>query len=219
MSRPWARVARMQCVIIGIIAARPGSILIRVSREMSFGPNTKPASRISESREAAREFLGMQHRARGLDHRPDPDRKVGVDIAEAIGDGREVLHAGNLGNQDAVGPGLAGHGDVVDPPRRIQRVDADQDLALAETPGRDGLGDLVARQRLGLRRDGILEVEDDAVGGEVPRLFQRPRIRTGHEQQAAARADHGLVPFNSRSPRDSISAGAPKALFPTASYG
>src|SRR5947208_3518694 len=43
----------MQCVIMGIIAARPGCILIRVSREMSFGPNTKPASRISESREAA----------------------------------------------------------------------------------------------------------------------------------------------------------------------
>src|SRR6266702_5986386 len=43
----------MQCVIIGIIAARPGCIRIRVSREISFGPNTKPASRVSESREAA----------------------------------------------------------------------------------------------------------------------------------------------------------------------
>ena len=139
----------------------------------------------------------MQHRARGLDHRPDPDRNVSVDVAEPIGDCRQVLHAGNLGNQDAVGPGLAGHGDVVDPPRRIQRVDADQDFALAKPPGRDGLRDLVARQRLGLRRHGILEVEDDAVGGKVPRLFQRPRVRTGHEQQAAARADHGLAPFNS----------------------
>src|SRR6185436_4637102 len=43
----------MQCVIIGIIAARPGCIRIRVSREMSFGPNTKPASRVSESFDAA----------------------------------------------------------------------------------------------------------------------------------------------------------------------
>ena len=43
----------MQCVISGSIAARPGSIRIRVSREISFGPNTKPASRVSESREAA----------------------------------------------------------------------------------------------------------------------------------------------------------------------
>jgi hypothetical protein len=41
----------MQCVIIGIISARPGFMRMRVSREMSFGPNTKPASRISESRE------------------------------------------------------------------------------------------------------------------------------------------------------------------------
>ena len=46
----------MQCVIIGIIAARPGCIRIRVSREMSFGPNTKPASRVSESFEAAASF-------------------------------------------------------------------------------------------------------------------------------------------------------------------
>ncbi len=43
----------MQCVIMGIMAARPGCIFIRVSREMSFGPNTKPASRVSESPDAA----------------------------------------------------------------------------------------------------------------------------------------------------------------------
>ena len=34
-------------MIIGIIAARPGSILMRDSREMSFGPNTKPESRVT----------------------------------------------------------------------------------------------------------------------------------------------------------------------------
>src|SRR5204862_78417 len=43
----------MQWVIIGIIAARPGCIRIRVSREISLGPNTKPASLVSESLDAA----------------------------------------------------------------------------------------------------------------------------------------------------------------------
>jgi len=62
----------MQCVIIGIIAARPGCIRIRVSREISFGPNTKPASPRLESREAAASSSGVQYRARGLDHRPTP---------------------------------------------------------------------------------------------------------------------------------------------------
>ena len=62
---------------------------------------------------------------------------------------------------------------------------------------RDRLGDLVAGQRLGVGRDRILEVEDDAVGGQIARLFQRPRIRSRHEQQAAARTDHGRVPSRS----------------------
>src|SRR6201991_3939431 len=35
------------------MAARPGIILIRVSRAMSFGPNAKPASRVLGSRDAA----------------------------------------------------------------------------------------------------------------------------------------------------------------------
>jgi len=44
----------MQWVIIGIIAARPGSILIRVSRAIVVSaPNTKPASRVFGSRARA----------------------------------------------------------------------------------------------------------------------------------------------------------------------
>ena len=36
--------------------------------------------------------------------------------------------------------------------------------------------------------------EDDAVSRQDARLFQRPHIRSGHEQQAAARTDHGGFP-------------------------
>jgi hypothetical protein len=176
----------MQCVIIGIIAARPGFIRIRVSRAISFGPNTKPASRISES--------FVEHRACGLDHGPDPDRGRSIDVAEAIGDSVEVVHGGNLGNQDAVRLRLAGHADVVDPPGRIERVDADQHLALAKTPGGDRLGDLLAGDGLGVGGNGILQIEDNTVGGQRAGLLQRPCIRSRHEQQAAARADHRHSP-------------------------
>jgi len=118
---------------------------------------------------------------------------VGVDVAEPIGDRVEVGDAGNLGNQDAVGLGLAGHTDVIDPPRRIQAVDPDQHLAPAEPAGRDRFADLVAGQRLGVGRDRILEVEDDAIDRQSARLFQCPRVRSRHEQQAAARAGHGSI--------------------------
>ena len=53
---------------------------------------------------------------------------------------------------------------------------------------------------LGVRRHQVLKVENDAVGGQVARrLFQRPRVRPRHEQQAAARSDHGLVPLEASS--------------------
>src|ERR1700722_2425294 len=139
----------------------------------------------------------MQHGARGLDHGPDPDRRVGADAVEAIGDRVDFLRAGDLRNQDAVGPRLAGHGDVVDPPWRIEAVDPNQDLTLAESPGRDRLRDLVAREGLGIGRHGILKIENDAVSRQIARLFQRPRIRPRHEQETAAWTDHGLVLLNS----------------------
>jgi len=51
----------------GIIAARPGCIFIRVSREMSFGPNTKRRAGF-QNRATPRRSARMQHPARGLDH-------------------------------------------------------------------------------------------------------------------------------------------------------
>src|SRR6185437_8980228 len=73
------------------------------------------------------------------------------------------------------------------------------DSALAEPPGGNRLRDLLARQRLGVRRHRILEVEDDPVGRENAGFFQRPGIRSGHEKQAAARMDHGLGSLMARS--------------------
>ena len=106
-------------MIIGIIAARPGSIRIRVSRAMSFGPNTNPASRVLGSREAAAKLVGIQHRARGLDHCPNLDRCGRAPIAASRSPiALRSSTRGNLGHQDAVRPRCAGHRDVVGPPWR-----------------------------------------------------------------------------------------------------
>src|ERR1700712_1703622 len=154
----------MQCVIIGIIAARPGCIRIRVSREMSFGPNTNPAKRISESLAAAASLSASS-----------TARAVSI-MAQT----------------------------------RIEASDANDVLALADPAGRDRFRNLVAGRGLGVRRHRILEVENDAVGGQDARLFQRPRIRSRHEQQAAARTDHGWLPCwflgDFRNPTPNISA-------------
>ena len=96
----------MQCVIIGIIAARPGSIRIRVSREISFGPNTNPASRVLGSREAAASSSACSTaRAVSIIAQTWIDGSA-LSAVKAIGDRLEILDAGNLRHQNAVGPAL-----------------------------------------------------------------------------------------------------------------
>ncbi len=136
------------------------------------------------------QMLGIEHAARGLDHDPDLDRHVGANIGEPVGDRGEIIDARHFGHQNAVGLGLAGHREIVEPPRRIERIDAHQHFAAAKTAFRQRAGDLRPRGFLGVGRDGIFEVEDDAVGRQKPRFFQRARIRSRHEQQTATRSDH-----------------------------
>ena len=103
-------------MIIGIIAARPGSILIRVSREMSFGPNTKPASRVFGSREAAASLSAsstaraVSIMAHTLIEADAPTSLRRAAICLEILDGRDLRH------QNAVRLRRARHGDVVGPP-------------------------------------------------------------------------------------------------------
>src|ERR1700738_5141017 len=127
---------------MGIIAARPGCIRIRVSREMSFGPNTKPASREAESRAAAASSLASS-----------TARAVSI-ITQTLIDGSALTAASRpaiaarscavetLGTRmpsGRAGADLAGHRGVIDPPRRIQRIEPDQHLALAEAARGEGL--------------------------------------------------------------------------------
>ena len=93
---------------------------------------------------------------------------------------------------------MRGGVEIVGVPGRIDAVDADEHLAAAETAGLDRVGNLLARGFLGVRRDRIFEVEDDAVGGKGLRLLQRPGVGARHIKHAAARADGHAADFIGR---------------------
>ena len=60
-------------------------------------------------------------------------------------------------------------------------------------PALTAAGDLLARNFLGVRRDGVFEIEDQRVGGEGLGFFQRAGVRAGHVEDAAAGAKAGHV--------------------------
>src|SRR3954447_24329877 len=70
------------------------------------------------------------------------------------------------------------------PPRRLERVHPDDEFARAITAALHRGADAVPRNRLGIRGDGVLEVEDEGVGGEGLGLLQRPLVRTRHVEDA-----------------------------------
>src|SRR5262245_66692881 len=72
-------------------------------------------------------------------------------------------------------------------PRGLDAVDANEDLARAETPGFDCVCHFLARILLGLRRNRILEVEDHTIDRQCLCLFERTDIRARHIEDAAAR--------------------------------
>jgi hypothetical protein len=77
------------------------------------------------------------------------------------------------------------------PTLAVERIDADDQLAAAIAAGLDRRPDLVARRRLGVGGDRILEVEDQPVGGQGAPLFECAGVRAGHVKHAAAGADRG----------------------------
>ena len=94
----------------------------------------------------------------------------------------------DLRHQDGVGLGIACCKDVLRSPGRLERIDADDDLACAIAAALHRGTDLVARPRFLVRRDGVLEVEDQRVGGKGPGLLQRAFVGAGHIEHAPARA-------------------------------
>jgi hypothetical protein len=101
----------------------------------------------------------------------------------------QELWTGHFGHQYRIGPGLGDGIEIIEPPRRIESVDADNGFAHAEPARGEGLQDLAARRCLRLRRNGVFEIEDDGVDRQRPRLLDRARVRSRHVKRTPARAD------------------------------
>ncbi len=137
----------------------------------------------------------VEDRHRRLHHRPQPDLLRGMHALQDLGGADDVAGMHHLRHEDGVGLGLAGGEQIVGAPRRLQRVDPDDDLAAAIAAALDRGADLLAGERLGVGRHGIFEIEDQGVGGDGLGLFQGPLVRARHIEHAAARpALHGCLP-------------------------
>ncbi len=87
------------------------------------------------------------------------------------------------------GPRRGRRGDVVGVPRRVEAVDPDGDLLAAVLAGAHRGAHAVAGVGLGVGGDGVLEVEDERVGGQRLGLLERPLVGAGHVEHRAAGED------------------------------
>ena len=77
------------------------------------------------------------------------------------------------------------------PPRRVDGVDAQHELAPAITAFGESRSDDPPRALLCFRSYGVFEIEDQPVGRQSSRFLQQPRVRAGHIEKAAAGARRG----------------------------
>ena len=139
----------------------------------------------------------VEDRGRRFDHGPDAHLLVGVHAEQALRDQLELLGGRDLRDQDGVGRSGGRRRQVVGKPRRVEAVGADEHLARTEPSGLDGGHHLLARRRLGVGRDRVLQVEDHAVRRKRLGLLQRAGVRPRHIEHAAARTDgHRQPPFS-----------------------
>ncbi len=109
--------------------------------------------------------------------------------------GGHVVGAVDLGDEDGVGAGLRGRGQVVGAPGGVEAVAADDHLAASEPAGFQGLDRLGAGHVLGVGGDGVFQVQDDHVAVQRLGLLDGLGVGGGHVEGAAARPDgigHGL---------------------------
>jgi hypothetical protein len=143
------------------------------------------------------DLLYPEDAAGRLDHAPDREIGRRAGEVEHVERAAHRVRTLDLGQQDGVGAGL-GHGDEVRvAPGGVEAIDTRDELAPAI--GRallQGGDDLLTPCTLGIRGDGILEIEDQAVGRQAAALLERPGVGSRHVEQAAARAHdrwHGRV--------------------------
>ncbi len=138
------------------------------------------------------DLTDVEDRGRGLDHRPDLQTLRGTGGLQHLVGGDDVAGARYLGQEHGMGAGGGGSREIAGAPGRFQAVDAHDQFAVAVASALDRLQDLFAGLLLGVGSNAVLEIEDQAVGGNGLGLFQCPFVDPGHVKNTAAWSDlHG----------------------------
>ncbi len=131
----------------------------------------------------------VQDAGRGFHHRPD--RHVGVQRGDPV----DVARARDLGQEHAVGRHCGHSRGIVRAPDGIQPVDPHDPDARPVAAQGQFVHQRAAGSVLFHRRHGVLEVEQDGVHRQRPRLVQRARPRRGDvEGRAIGAVGHGRPP-------------------------
>ncbi len=150
-------------------------------RHEVVGPDHYAGQRPSCSGDGA----DVQHPAAGLDHRPQPDRRPGGGDAIAVAtDGRGMT---DLGGQHALRSAPQHGREVVSGPGPLA-VDPHDHFLAAEAAFADGPDRLVAGRGLGLRRHGVLQVQDHHVAGQGAGLVDGAGVGGRNVERAAPRS-------------------------------
>ncbi len=136
-----------------------------------------------------RDLAHVEDRARRLHHGPQPRLGRRVDVGQHLDHREDVARLGNLGHQDRIGGDAHGRPQVVHAPRRLDGIGANDELAPPVAAGLHRRADAGARRRLRLGRNGILQIEDQRIGGKRLRLLERALVGARHIEDAAAWAD------------------------------
>ena len=116
----------------------------------------------------------------------------GLDLVEQGGHEQHVCRRAHLGDQDRVQPcaGPFDHlDDVAVAPVRVEPVDADGDGARRPVLPVQGGDHVLAGLFLVVRRDRVLEVEEDHVRSQRGRLLQGAGVAARHRKLAAMRVE------------------------------
>ena len=128
-------------------------------------------------------LLQPQHRARSLDHRPERHRAGRR--RDMAGD---IITAAHLGDEDRINRSTAQRGEIITPPGCVEAVNAHDQFAPVQPVLGDG-DSSSAGGHLRLRRNRILEIDDDHIRIDLADLGQRLGVGARHIKGAASGAE------------------------------
>ena len=194
---PWACAASTPVASHDTIGARPGSMRGATFLGEIVGPHDEAGEPRLQIVRRCRDGANIDHRERCFHHGPDADVRIGPHVDNAGGKILQLMRVGYLRYQHCVRAHVGNSVQVVDPPAGIETIDTHKNFAVAEAALLQRFPDLFPRHHLGFGGHRIFKVENDAVGRQFARFFDRARIRSGHVQHATPRADsHSAVPHS-----------------------